>query len=403
MTVLQWFSHNSIWILMLSALALAILVFARPRLHARMERLTPDSRRYHLLRAIDTIIAVLDGAILVVISSAAVAITLSREGPESMITPETVRVWVMEHGLLILLIIAIAYLVYRMLRSFLPNIVESSMSARGRGKKAREELARRVQTLSGALATVAALLIILVAVFMVLSEIGVDVTPLLATAGVAGIAVGFGAQSLIKDLATGLFILLEDQYNRGDVVKVAGITGVVEDVTLKRTILRDLDGIVHSIPNGEITTASNYTKQYARINLDVPVAYGEDLDHCIEVINRVGLEMYKDPAWAAKMRSAPQSLGVNKFGDSGIDIKVLGDTKPMMQWEVSREFRRRIKRAFDQEHIEIPWPHVKLYYGDQAPQARITCPSCGHGNTQDSKFCVRCGASLEKTITPDEV
>jgi len=295
MNSLGWFSQNSIWILMLSALSLAVLVFSRPRLHAIQERHEPSSRAHKLLRVIDAVIATLDGIVLVAIAGAAIAITLSREGPKAIITPDSVKVWFMEHGLLILLIIAIAYLVYRILRSFLPSIVERSMSARGRGKKAREELARRVQTLSSALATVAAVLLVLVAAFMVLSELGVDVTPLLATAGVAGIAVGFGAQSLIKDIVTGMFILSEDQYNKGDIVRVSGITGLVEDVTLRRTILRDLDGIVHSIPNGEITTASNYTKQYARINLEVPVAYGEDLDHCIDVINRIGLEMYKDP------------------------------------------------------------------------------------------------------------
>ncbi len=402
MSALQWFSHNSVWILMLSALALAVLVFSRPRLQTRMGRYGPGSRANRLLHVVDAVIAVLDVVILVVIAAAAVAITLSREGPEAIVTPDSIRVWFMEHGLFVLLIVAIAYLVYRLLRSFLPNIVESSMSARGKGKKAREDLARRVQTLSGALTTVAAIVIVLTAAFMVLSEIGVDVTPLLATAGVAGIAIGLGAQSLIKDIATGLFIISEDQYNKGDVVKVAGITGLVEDITLKRTILRDLDGIVHSVPNGEITTASNYTKQYARLNLDVPVAYGEDLDHCIDVINRVGLEMSKDPAWSPKMRSAPQSLGVNKFNDSGVDIKVLGDTKPMMQWEVSREFRLRIKKAFDQEGIEIPWPHVKLYYGEQASRPRVMCPSCNFGNSRDSKFCAQCGSLLERTFPPHE-
>ena len=402
MSALQWFSHNSVWILMLSVLALAALVFSRPRLYTRMGRYGPGSRANRLLRVVDAFIAILDGVILVVIAAAAVAITLAREGPEAMVTPDSLRVWFMEHGLFVLLIVAIAYLVYRLLRSFLPNIVESSMSARGKGKKAREDLARRVQTLSGALTTVAAIIVVLTAAFMVLSEIGVDVTPLLATAGVAGIAIGFGAQSLIKDIVVGLFILSEDQYNKGDVVKVAGITGLVEDVTLKRTILRDLDGIVHSVPNGEITTASNYTKQYARLNLDVPVAYGEDLDRCIGVINRVGQEMAADPAWSPKMRSAPQSLGVNKFGDSGIDIKVLGDTKPMMQWEVSREFRLRIKKAFDREGIEIPWPHVKLYYGEQASRSRVMCPSCNFGNSRDSKFCAQCGAPLERTFPPHE-
>ncbi len=389
-----WFSANSVWILLFSALALAILVFGRPRLLARIQKHGHSTRARHLQRFCDAIIAVLDTVILLIIGAAAVALTLAREGPEAIITPESIKLWLMSHGLIILLIAAIAYLLFRLIRTVLPGIVESSMSARGRGRKAKEDLARRVQTLSGMLTTLAAIIVAIVALFMILGEIGVDVTPLLATAGVAGIAIGLGAQSLIRDMIAGLFILMEDQYNKGDVVKVAGIAGLVEDVTLKRTVLRDLDGIVHSIPNGEIKTASNYTKEYSRLNLDIPVAYGEDLERVIEVINRVGQEIAKDPLWGPKIRSAPQSLGVNRFGESGVEIKVLGDTKPMMQWEVMREFRLRIKKTFDQEHIEIPWPHVKLYYGQTGTAPTMLCTECQHSNPLDSKFCSLCGAPL---------
>jgi len=393
----HWISAHSIWILMFSALALAVLVFGRPRLHARIEGVSPNQRTRELCRFADGVIALLLGIVLTVIATAAVALTLSREGPQALVTPESIKLWFMEHGILVVLIMSIGYLLYRLLRSVIPGIVESSMSSRGKGRKAREDLARRAQTLSNALVTITAIVILTVAGFMVLQEVGVDVTPLLATAGVVGIAVGLGAQSLIKDMLAGLFILMEDQYNKGDVVKVAGISGLVEDVTLKRTVLRDLDGIVHSIPNGEITTASNYTKEFSRLNLDVPVAYGEDLERVIQVINRVGQDMAKDPLWGPKLRSAPQSLGVNKFAESGVEIKVLGDTKPMMQWEVTREFRLRIKKAFDAEHIEIPWPHIKLYYGHPGNQPHASCPSCHCGNPPGSRFCSQCGLPL----TPD--
>jgi small-conductance mechanosensitive channel len=391
----QWFSANSIWILMASALALALLVFGRPRIHTQLESVSSPPQRLFLQRAVDSVIVTLDTLILLVIAAGAIAITLSREGPGALITPESIKLWVVEHGLIVLLIAAISYLLFRLVKSAIPSIVERSMSSRGRGRKAREDLARRVQTLSGALVTLTAIVVSIAAIFMILAEVGVDVTPLLATAGVAGIAIGLGAQSLIKDMIAGLFILMEDQYNKGDVVKVAGIAGEVQDVTLKRTVLRDLDGIVHSIPNGEITTASNYTKEYSRLNLNIPVAYGEDLDHCIDVINRVGQEMAKDPAWGPKIRSAPQSLGVNNFGESGIDIKVLGDTKPMMQWEVTREYRRRIKKAFDNEGIEIPWPHIKLYHGEPKKGPKVACPSCGKPNEKDSSFCAACGSPMK--------
>jgi len=392
-TAWSWFSSNSLWILMGAALALAVLVYGRPRLLSRAAKIKPGSRAAWVQGAVDRVIAVLILMVIATIALTAIAITLEREGPQGAITPESIAQWFVDHGLLALLIVAIAYLLYRLARTVTPGLVQSSIVARGRGRKAREDLARRAQTLSGALITVVAIIITIAAAFMILSEVGVDVTPLLATAGVAGIAVGLGAQSLIKDMIGGLFILMEDQYNKGDVVKVAGIAGLVEDVTLKRTVLRDLDGIVHSIPNGEITIASNYTKEYSRLNLDVPVAYGEDLDHCIAVINRVGQEMAIDPLWGPKLRSAPQSLGVNNFAESGIEIKVLGDTKPMMQWEVTREYRRRIKRAFDKEGIEIPWPHVKLYYGDKGGPKHL-CPRCQYSNPDGSMFCGQCGTEL---------
>ena len=400
----QWFNTHSIWILAASALALALFVFGRPRLHAWIENHLHGRYVQLLARTCDVVIGGLDVLTLIVVATAAVAITLSREGPMALITPESLKLWLVESGMLILLIAAIAYLLYRLIKSAIPSLVENSLTSRGKGRKAREDLARRVQTLSSAMETIAAIVIGVAAIFMILAEVGVDVTPLLATAGVAGIAIGFGAQSLIKDVIAGLFILFEDQYNRGDVVKVAGIAGVVEEINLRRTVLRDLDGIVHTIPNGEISTASNYTKEYSRVHIDIPVAYGENLDRCIEVINRVGQELADDPAWSKKIRSAPKSLGVNNFGDSGIDIKVLGDTKPLMQWDVAREYRLRIKKAFDQENIEIPWPHIKLYHGETKTGEHVACPSCGRMNDKQNTFCSQCGSAMapNATLVPDQ-
>jgi len=281
-----------------------------------------------------------------------------------------------------------------------PEIVERSVKVRGRRtRRAREELAKRSQTLSGILTSVAGAIIALVATFMVLSEVDIDITPLLAGAGIAGIAIGFGAQYLVRDLITGLFILLEDQYNKGDVVKVAGIAGLVEEVNLRRTVLRDLDGIVHSIPNGEVITSSNYTKEWSRVNIDIPVAYGEDLDRVTEVINRVGKDLAADETYGPKIITAPQVLRVNNFGDSGIEMKVLGEVKPLTQWEVTGELRKRVKKAFDEAGIEIPWPHVKLYFGRSA-DTPVMCPVCRQPNQPQNKFCSGCGAPLAR---PDGV
>jgi small-conductance mechanosensitive channel len=276
---------------------------------------------------------------------------------------EETTTWFADHGLEILLIAVISFVFYLVVRSIISPSIARYVTNRGKKHHSKSWLEKRSKTLNSLITKTLAMLTLFVALFMVLSEVGVDIGPLLAGAGVAGIAIGFGAQTLIKDYVNGLFILLEDQYNVGDVVKVAGIGGLVEDVNLRRTVLRDLDGVLHSVPNSEVTTSANYTRDWARVNLDVPVAYGEDLDRVMAVINRVGQEMAEDKYFGKLIKTPPQSLRVNNFGDSGIDIKVLGDVRPSKQWEVTGELRRRLKKAFDEEGIEIPWPHVKLYFG----------------------------------------
>ena len=388
----EWFTANSVWILIASAIILTVLLFARQWIQERIQKAAQTLPRG--LRLIATAAFWTTGGImLLVIALAITAITLSRQGAHALITTQTIQMWLLEHGVTIVIIVIISYLVYQLLKLVIPGIVEGSVKVRGKGRRAREEMAKRSHTLGNLLTGVTGVIITTVAVFMVLSEVGVNIAPLLAGAGIAGIAIGFGAQYLIRDLISGMFILLEDQYNKGDVVKVAGIWGLVEEVNLRRTVMRDLDGAVHSIPNGEITTASNYTKDWSRVNLNISVGYGEDLDHVIKVINRVGNELAQDKYFGSKVRTAPQVLRVDNLGDSGIDIKILGETKPLMQWEVTGELRKRIKKAFDEEGIEIPWPHMKLYFGQsQAPT--ITCKACSWPNPAGSKFCANCGANL---------
>jgi small conductance mechanosensitive channel len=205
----------------------------------------------------------------------------------------------------------------------------------------------------------------LIVLFTVLAEIGVNIGPALASLGVVGLAVGFGAQNLIKDLINGLFILLENQYSIGDVVKIGGISGMVEEVNLRRTILRDLEGVVHVIPNGMINTTSNFTRDFSRVNMNISVGYNEDIDHAIEVINSVCEELAGEPDWSAKLITPPKVLRVDALADSGVEIKIVGDTMPAVQWEVMGELRKRIKKTFDESGIEIPWPHLKVYFGNQ--------------------------------------
>jgi small conductance mechanosensitive channel len=178
----------------------------------------------------------------------------------------------------------------------------------------------------------------------------------LAGAGVVGLAIGFGAQYIIRDFFTGLFIILENQYRVGDVICVGDICGSVEDLNLRMTILRDADGAVHHIPNGQIKIATNKTKGFARVNLIVGVAYETDIEKVKKIVNQVGKNLAKDPEWKGKILKAPEFVRVDNFGASSIDIKISGEVKPLEQWSVLGELRKRIKDAFDREGIEIPFP-----------------------------------------------
>ena len=281
---------------------------------------------------------------------------------------DIVVTWLIDHGTRILIILVVGAVLWFALNKFLPPIVRRGV-ARTKYKESKEGIEKRTNTLVAIFRGVGRVFIVIIAIMMILDEVGVAVAPVLAGFGIAGIAIGFGAQYLIRDLIAGIFIILENQYRVGDVVRVADITGLVEDVTLRKTVLRDLDGICHHVPNGEIKAASNFTRHFSRVNLDVPVAYGTDLDHAISVINRVGKELAEDEKWRKVIKSPPQVLRVNKLGDSGIDIKILGDVKPMEQWAVMGQLRLRLKKAFDAEGIEIPWPHTKVYFGDPVPDS----------------------------------
>ena len=277
--------------------------------------------------------------------------------------------WLKDPGKWIAILGVVGLALVLLATAAIPKIIDRSIE-RSRGDQTEEEVRKRSDTLSGVLVASLQAVILAVVAFMMLDKLGLNIAPVIAGVGVVGIAIGFGAQSLVKDIISGLFILLENQYRKGDVVKIADATGLVEDINLRRTILRDTDGVVHSVPNGEIKVASNLTKGWSRVNLNIGVDYGTDLDKAIEVINRVGKELAEDPAWSAQILKPPQVLRVDNLGDSAIDIKILGDTKPMQQWAVTGELRLRLKKAFDKENIEIPWPITKVYFGN-APEIPV--------------------------------
>jgi len=365
-----WFIGNCLWILIWSIVALVIFVVSLHRVQDKIEQAEEQSKAEKRYMKIRNAMRALIGVCLGIIALAAVAVVNSEQGASGMITRETIEGWFIDHGAYIIAILAVSYVLYRVANLLMPKATQRWVSVRGKGRQAREEREKRGATLSGVLVRWTTILIVVVAAMMILAEIGVNITPLLAGAGIAGVAFGFGAQSVVKDMLRGLFIIAQNQYNKGDVVRIAGITGLVEDVNMWRTVMRDLDGIVHTIPNGEVTTSSNYTKEWSRVNLNIPVAYGEDLDHVIAVLNRVGAELAQDNTFGPMIIGTPRVLRVDNFGDSAIEIKILGETKPLKQWDVTGELRKRIKKAFDEEDIEIPWPHIKLYYGDAKSSGR---------------------------------
>jgi moderate conductance mechanosensitive channel len=212
---------------------------------------------------------------------------------------------------------------------------------------------QRAITLAGIFKGVSKIVIVLIAGLTILDILGINTAPLIAGAGVAGLAISFGAQNLIRDFISGFFILLENQYRIGDVIRAAGVSGQVEDMNLRITVLRDLEGVAHFIPNGEIKVVSNLAKEWSRAVVNVGVAYKEDLDRVVSVLNTVGQELSRDPIFGQGILEPPQVLGVENFGESQVTLRIVTKTRPLKQWETARELRRRIKAAFDNEGIEV--------------------------------------------------
>ncbi|HUJ85239.1 MAG TPA: mechanosensitive ion channel family protein [Burkholderiales bacterium] len=222
----------------------------------------------------------------------------------------------------------------------------------------------RIQTLGRVFRYIAAVVIWLLAGMLVLDELGISVAPVLATAGVAGLAIGFGAQSLVKDYFTGFFLLLEDQIRQGDIVDLGGQSGVVEEVTLRYVRLRNFDGHVFFVPNGEIKVVKNLTRDYAQAVIKVGVAYREEVDEAFEVMKQVGREMRADPVFGPSLAADLEIIGVDEWGDSSVNlIARLKVVPPNQQWSVRREFLHRLKKAYDARGIEIPFPHLTVYAG----------------------------------------
>ena len=276
---------------------------------------------------------------------------------------EELTSWLFTQGLRVVLIGLLAYFTVRVAGLGIAHL-EEVVRARAGQDADKMELVERVHTISGLITNAVTVIVWSAAALMMLQEAGVNITPLLTGAGIAGLAVGFGAQNLVRDVISGFFFILEDQVHVGDVVEVNGTSGLVEAVKLRTLVLRDLSGTVHVVPNGEITTLSNKTKEFSYAVLDIGVAYKEDTDHVSVVLRDVGAEIGADPDFNTQILSPLEILGVNEFGDSAVVIKIRIKTRPLKQWMIGRELRRRIKKAFDAEGIEIPFPHMSLYFGE---------------------------------------
>jgi len=265
---------------------------------------------------------------------------------------------VITHGVRIVLILIAASVLQgvasRLIRGF-----RQFMERRDPGQQTR------IQTLGRVFRYIAAVVIWLLAGMLVLGELGISVAPVLATAGVAGLAIGFGAQSLVKDYFNGFFLLLEDQIRQGDIVDTGGQAGLVEEVTLRYVRMRNFDGHVIFVPNGEIKIVKNLTRDFAQAVIRVGIAYREDVDEAFAVMKEVGHEMREDPVFGPNLAADIEIIGVDEWGDSSVNLicrfKV---APPIQQWSVRREFLRRLKKAYDARGIEIPFPHLTVYAGE---------------------------------------
>jgi len=271
---------------------------------------------------------------------------------------EKVIEWLLTSGLKVVFILFLAMLALKAKKVLSAKLISVIVK-----QKEDQEFQKRTQTLGSIVRYVLTVVILLVASMTVLQQFGIEIGPILAAAGIAGLAIGFGAQSLVKDVISGFFILLEDQIRVGDVIQIAGKDGLVEKISLKTTILRDLAGNVHYVPNGHIDVVTNMTKDYSRYVFDIGVAYREDVDEVIGVIREVDEELRNDPDYKDDIFEPIEILGLDQFADSAIVIKARTTTAPIKQWRIGREFNRRLKKKFDERNIEIPFPHLTLYMG----------------------------------------
>ncbi len=279
-------------------------------------------------------------------------------------------------SLRVLVVLILWWLLSRAVQVLLQRMGTRLIAQAGTNDENPVETRKRIETLVRLLTQVVRILLFVTLALVMLMQLGVEVGPLLASAGILGLAVGFGAQSLVKDVITGFFMVMENQLRVGDVVTINGTGGLVEAMTLRTVVLRDLSGTVHIFPNGNITTLSNLTRGWSAYVFDIGIAYKEDPDVAIASLRAIAGQLREDVYYGPKILEPAEIFGVDQLGDSAVVIKGRIKTHPIMQWEVGREFLRRVKKTFDAQGIEIPFPHRTLYLsGDPAPAAKLAAMS----------------------------
>ncbi len=271
---------------------------------------------------------------------------------------------VLQAGIRIVIILLLTWLMLRLVRLTLNRFKQHLTKTAGVPEDRTTEECKRSETLVRLLRQAINLALLLVAGLMILRELGINIAPILAGAGILGLALGFGAQNLVRDIISGFFIILENQVRVNDVAIINGTGGLVERINLRTVVLRDLGGVVHIFPNGGINTLSNLTKEWSAYVFEISVAYKEETDRVVDILKQVGEGLRSDEEFGSHIREDIEIFGVDQFADSAVIIKGRIITQPIKQWVVGREFLRRVKKAFDAEGVEIPFPHRSLYFGD---------------------------------------
>ena len=281
--------------------------------------------------------------------------------------------------IMILFIIAfriLSFLLKRLKKIFIQRAEKSE-------KKDATEVEKRINTLTGIISGAVKIIVWSVLIMIILQKFGVSIGPILAGAGIVGVAIGFGSQELVRDFISGFFILLENQIREGDVAILNGTGGLVEKIELRTITLRDFSGVIHIFQNGKINSISNMTKEWSAMVFDIGVAYKEDVETVMSVMREVGEDLQKDENLKDDILEPIEIFGLDRFGDSALIIKARIKTKPIQQWTIGREYRKRLKKAFDERNIEIPFPHTTIYWGDEIKPLKMELAQRKANGTQE--------------------